>query len=362
MLSFLKRKAKPSNTNVAPVPQEKTSAESTAPSEGVSNGKTIAESTASHEDFSIVINVMGWGGNEQWVYPNMYPKTPMPRPSDVIVGPLPVNNCAVPVGWYFEGITNDKEIVLGFPKNADAYLALKYEYGAVYGTEYIAIKFNRNSRTLEATAWGYNRKHLGGKWQVSVLMDIVQIFGDCVYQLPTGDPGTDRRLCNYDFVHKKIFGNNLWTRVAYGINYNEAEDVFDLLLGYVASTIYDANKAYIANALQLRADGKYDEDKESIAKLYALIEETDALTQSCAVKQYLGVQISKADWEKAQSLYDIYISLTNALNALGNMYYELNWLAHLCDLNLNLCDLVEIINTVGLSYEKLRGLFDLLRS
>lgn len=358
MLSFLKRKTK--SSSVAANLQEKAVAKSDVLSEKASVEKTVT--TTSSKDTTIYIDCYGLSGNENWVYPNKNIQRPMPKPDDVIVGELPVYNCAVTAGWYFPGMTGDEEIIIEFStEKMDGYMALAYEYGAVYGTKYIAIEFNRDLGVLVATAWGRNKKHCSNMWQVSVCMDVTRLFSNLVYQLPSGEPGMSIQLCNYDIVHKKIFGNNARTRIAYGVTATEADDIFNLLIDIVASTVCDANKKYVAHSLQARAVCMCNEKQMFIDQLHKLIEETDALTESCAVKQYYGIEVSSSDWEKAQKLYDDYISLANSLNNLGTLYYELRYVARLIGLKVNVNNLVRVINNVGISYEKLRGLLDLLR-
>lgn len=319
---------------------------------------------ASQSEHSVVINVFGIGTEENWVHSNMAPQRPMPRTETMTFENMPTKNCAVPAGWFFPEYSDkeDAEMVYRFPSENSDLLALSFNEGAVFGTEFISFKFDRHTGTVTATAWGVYPKYYGNVWQVSVMMEVGQTFRPYTI-LPNGNPAMDVRLCDTQFVNNLIFGNNCFTRVGYGLTLRDAEDVYGLLLEHISLFIRNAAKGLFKHDLQIKANRHFEEYTASYKeKLDGIIAESDKIIAHIATKKYLGIDGDASDWAKVQALYDSYVSTTVALDVTGSMYYQLRYAGKICGVKLDLSKLVDTINLVGFCYEKLRGLFDLLRS
>lgn len=350
MSIFKKRKAaKSSTTAAAPAMQEKP--------------------VASQSNRTIVVNIWGAGTGieENWVQSDMNPQRPMPRTENMAFENMPMKNCANPAAWYFPEYSDetDAEMVYRFPSNLAELLALAYCEGAVYGTQYISFWYNRAIGTICATAWGLQSyRDLSSRvWQVTVEMDVVQTFLPYIITLPNGTPAMDTRLCNAGFVSNLIGGNNFRTRVGYGLPANEADDVYDLLVDHIALFISSAAKGCFKHELQFKADRHFNEYAKTYKeKLESIIAASDKIIAHVATKKFHGFDSNASEWTEAQNLFDEFVKTTTKLDMTGNVFSQLRYEEHNCGVKLNLSKLVETINLAGFCYEKLRGLFDLLRS
>lgn len=299
-----------------------------------------------------------------WVHTDMRPNIPMPREETVTFNDLPLRNCAVPAGWFFSDYSDDEdeEMIYRFPTELSDYLSVCFPEGAVIGTKYISFKFNRDTGTITATAWGLNYPDIHrGIWQVTITMEVVQTFRKYVGLLPNGIPAMSTKLCNKDFVNSICRSNPLRTRVGYGLPANEAEDVYWLLMEHISLFIRNATCGRFKHDLQAKADRNFESVRANMEEIEKLVQESESLSTHIAAKEFYGFSSTKSDWTAAQAIYDRFVTTVANLDPTVSFYIWLRNSENSCGLKINLSKYEEFFKLVSCCSKKLNSLFCLLR-
>jgi len=328
------------NTQAAPAKQE----------------KPVANATT--ETVAAVINVIGLTGDERWVFPYS-PRYPMPRKETVKLEAMPDKNCAIPAGWYYpDEFGSTEELVIKFPDESRELLCLLYAGPAIY-IQYITFKYERDTGTVFATAWG-NDHERNCCWQTTVKFDVVQTFSPYV-AVVDGRVCMDTRLCESGFVGKILHGSPLRVRAAYSQSYETAMDTFSLLIDNTACIIAAAARHEFERTFKIQAEKMYSSVTSSVEDLKKLIEDVKNHVAHAAVKKFYGHVTSEAEFRAAQILFDRFVKLTNELDTAGDAYYHLCSVRKMCGVSLDLSRFEAVFDYVGTCILEINGLFEILR-
>ena len=312
----------------------------------------------STETVAAVINVVGLTGDERWVFPRS-PRYPMPRTETVSLNAMPEKNCAIPAGWYYpEEFGSDEEIVIKFSDEYRTLLCLAYTEPAI-NIQYVTFRYERNTGTVFATAWGYDHNH-DRCWQTAVQFDVVQTFSPYV-AVVNGQICMDAKLCGSAFIAKLLHGSLLRTRVTFAQTYETAEQTYSLLIDNVACIIAAAAQGEFKRTLQIKATRHYASAAESVKKMQMLINDAKNLVAHAAVKRFYGIKTSEAEFNAAQTLFNRFVQTTNELDNVGDVYYYLVHARKMCGITLDLSQYESMFDYVGTAILELNGLFEILR-